>query len=424
MDRKIDELASESARKACHEYFENKNVNYIVEHCRYTNVPLLGVLKADWNNQFIIDNEHQHIQLLSEDTCVVSVRMSIFDKAGYIPEKMGIDATFVCQYYEDDIKYCNVHISKVEGIVTKEPPKEFEEQSYKKTLKYIYDVVFEYDSLNNSFSYDPEKYNELFQSNSYFVSMDQWFWNMCTECVLPEDAELLDIFRSNDIGKRVRNDDCVVEDDIRIRNKEKGYIWIKMVVVFIPNEARNNIEKIFVMFKDIDEKKKKEIEYKSKSRVDFLTGVYNREYMEELIKDYIDSTDNPKGIYIIIDIDEFKKVNDTFGHITGDELLATTAKALYDNVGNSDIVGRLGGDEFAILLKNCDDEKVAKSRITNILKGVQFEYSECQREITVSCSAGAAIISGKDTDLMELYERADRNLYEAKNAGKNTFRIS
>ena len=414
-------------KKAYTEYYVNRNTDYIMSHCASMDMPLIGVLKPEWEEEFEIINDYQHISKMTEDGYIVSVRVNLKDTSpsGIYDKDILVDGTFLCICNEGEVKFCSVHFSLADGIrIRTEYKVEKERLYYKQALKYVYDVICEYDRIGNYFTYDPVKYRQLFEVDQHFVSMDQWFWHMCTECVFQEDTEFLDIFRSNDIGKRIRNNDCVVERDIRIKNKEKGYIWVKMVVVFIPNKQKNNIDKIFAMFRNIDERKRLEVDFITKSRIDSLTGLYNREYTEQLISQYLKEYEEQQGIYVIVDIDEFKFINDTFGHITGDEVLRKIAKVLYNSVGNDDIVGRIGGDEFVIFLVNCEDEKIAKSRIANILKNIQFEYSESMKAITVRCSAGAAIADRSSKDIMKLYEKADENLYEAKRAGKNTFRIT
>lgn len=423
---KTEELAMQIVKEGCAEYYVNRNTDYIMARCASMNMPLIGLVKPEWEEEYEIESDYQQVKKLSENIYMVSTRINLKDTSFDAKNDnfILVDGTFACIYEEDEIRFVSVHLSKTDGIQFEKNHTLDQEPYYKRILKSTYDVVFEYDNLNNYFTYDPVRYRELFESDTHFVSMDQWFWHLCSECVLPEDTEALDIFRSNDIGKRIRTDDCVVENEIRIRNREKGFIWIKMVVVFIPNKKRDNLEKVFAMFKNIDDKKRKEVDYITKSRVDSLTGLYNREHTDYLIKTFLEENIENRGIYVIIDIDEFKGINDTFGHITGDELLKRTAKALENSVSSNDIVGRMGGDEFVIFLKHCQDEKIAKSKLSNILKSVQFEYNESKKTMTVHCSAGAAIADSRSRDMKKLYERADENLYDAKRAGKNTFKIT
>lgn len=233
---------------------------------------------------------------------------------------------------------------------------------------------------------------------------------MCSECLHPDDTEYLDIFRNNDIGKRIRTDDCVVEECIRIRNKEKGYIWIKMVVVFIPNKARNNIEKVFVMFKDIDTQKRKEISFMHKARIDSLTELFNKSYTEEKINEYLNKSDVKRGAYVIFDIKGFKKINDTYGHIAGNDILVSVAKKIFNSVNENDIVGRIGGDQIAVFIKGCANKENAQKKIDEILSQMEYEYFEDDIATLITCNYGYAVYSLENMTSEELYNAAMRNL--------------
>lgn len=295
---------------------------------------------------------------------------------------------------------------------------------YGKLLDCMYDVVIIYDHEKNKFYYDSDKYFDLFGVKTNFTNQDQWFWHMCSNSVMQEDTELLDIFRSNDIFKRIKSGKYVVEDDIRIKNKEKGYIWLRMVVVFIPNDRLDNIDSIFVMFRNIDNRKRLELDFIHKLQRDSLTNIYNREYSNSRIEEFLNEERKQNSVYGILDIDDFKNVNDTFGHMAGDEVLKRVANLLFENVDNDDIVGRLGGDEFVFFLKKCDDIEKAKKIIERILKCIQFEYTESDEVLNIQCSIGATIVDKNCKETKSLYKKADRNLYEAKNYGKNMFIIS
>ena len=203
---------------------------------------------------------------------------------------------------------------------------------YGKLLNCMYDVVIIYDNEKNKLYYDSDKYFDLFGVKTNFTNLDQWFWHMCSNSVMQEDTELLDIFRSNDIFKRIKSGKYVVEDDIRIKNKEKGYIWIRMVVVFIPNDRLDNIDSVFIMFRNIDNRKRLELDYIYKSQRDSLTHIYNKEYSSSMIKEFLSGVREQNSVYGILDIDDFKNVNDTFGHMAGDVVLKRVADLLFENV--------------------------------------------------------------------------------------------
>ena len=155
------------------------------------------------------------------------------------------------------------------------------------------------------------------------------------------------------------------------------------------------------------------------ARVDSLTQIWNRRYAEELISKRIKSYG--KGLFIIFDIDNFKNVNDIFGHMTGDDLLRKISQIVSEKATEDDVFGRLGGDEFVLYL--CGDYEDSINRFSEIHKNMRFDYYENDNKIEIHCSAGVAVLTSKELTFYDLYEAADKVLYEAKRAGKNTYKI-
>lgn len=159
-----------------------------------------------------------------------------------------------------------------------------------------------------------------------------------------------------------------------------------------------------------------------KSVKDELTGIYNRRYINERLPVDINySKDNSLPLSIIMaDIDFFKKVNDKYGHITGDKLLSNYSKLLTKSIrSNIDWVGRYGGEEFLIVL-NGTDVKGAHSLAEKIRKTVEdttFEYD--QIKINMTSSFGVYGITGENIEINELIAKVDENLYKAKTSGRN-----
>ena len=423
---KLEEKAIETVKSAYRNYFLDKDTEFILEHSLTNDdIPLYGIVKPDWDGKYAIISEYEKVQNISEDTCIVSSRISLKDiTKAQVNEETLVNGTFVCRLIDDSIKFLNIHLSRDNGITYGGARAISNDSDYKKALKSIFNVVFEYDSLNNTFSYDPVKCRDFFQIDTHFVSMDQWFWNMCTECVHAEDVELMDIFRSNDIGKRIRDGDLVVNRDIRIRNREKGFIWVKMIVVFVPNMSCNYVEKVFALFKNIDEEKNREMDYIVESTLDKMTGLYNKSYIKQSIREFLKTNPNDVYSFIIVDVDNYRQINDIFGRISGNDILIKLAKLIEDYTENNDVVGRINGDEFAIFAKFVNDPEELKVKVSNFLDKIVFEHCEDGKSHMVKCSAGVAI-SGSDVDSLEaLYEKAEKNLYEAKEMGRHSFKIS
>jgi diguanylate cyclase (GGDEF)-like protein len=160
---------------------------------------------------------------------------------------------------------------------------------------------------------------------------------------------------------------------------------------------------------------------KEHSRIDFLTGVRNRRYFIELINMEINRArryDHPFTV-VCIDLDNFKTVNDCFGHSTGDILLRLVARTLQENIRVTDTVARLGGDEFAILLP-----ETGRDVAETILRKVRSINLDIIRRHgwPVTLSIGAITFMSPPSTVDETLKEADRIMYNAKNNGKNSIR--
>lgn len=156
------------------------------------------------------------------------------------------------------------------------------------------------------------------------------------------------------------------------------------------------------------------------ARYDGLTQIANRKYFEEKLSEslQINSLNNRRIGLIMIDLDNFKTVNDSLGHLTGDRLLQFSTKRMLRCLRKGDFIARLGGDEFIIIINNATAE-TASVIAENIHRALikPFEFGGYQVEI--SCSIGIAISPENDIMPMELLKHADIAMYEAKKAGKN-----
>jgi diguanylate cyclase (GGDEF)-like protein len=162
------------------------------------------------------------------------------------------------------------------------------------------------------------------------------------------------------------------------------------------------------------------------SRRDALTGLYNRAYFIELAEREMERTlryGEPFSI-VVLDIDEFNQINDTYGHLAGDKVLQVASQVILRNLRQTDDVARFGGDEFAALLPNTREKNVRAcvERIHKILAGTPVHYEGLEIHFTVS--VGTASYSNRYTELDMMLQEADKALCQAKSAGKNQFIIS
>ena len=157
------------------------------------------------------------------------------------------------------------------------------------------------------------------------------------------------------------------------------------------------------------------------SMTDELTQAYNRRYFFEIAtkllagaKRYSDSV-----AIIIFDIDDFKRINDTYGHIAGDKVLRVLSEACRTQIRESDIFARYGGEEFVILVPHCTPSDIIKfaERIRLTLSDARVHYDQVDIQFTVSIGVG--IFNSENPELETVLARADAALYEAKKRGKN-----
>lgn len=171
---------------------------------------------------------------------------------------------------------------------------------------------------------------------------------------------------------------------------------------------------------DITKEKEVEDNLKKQSMTDYLTGIYNRRtLMEKSTEEFIEARENDRKISVLMmDLDNFKTVNDTYGHSFGDEVLKRFAKVSIAAIRRSDVLGRYGGEEFMITLPGSskDSAVMIAERIRESMGKQVFEFED--QEIFVTVSIGVATI-GEDDTLTELIERADKALYDAKSSGRN-----
>ncbi|MCC6597585.1 MAG: PleD family two-component system response regulator [Alphaproteobacteria bacterium] len=161
----------------------------------------------------------------------------------------------------------------------------------------------------------------------------------------------------------------------------------------------------------------------SMALTDALTGLYNRRYLEvHLEKQLRKNEESKKALAVLmIDIDHFKPVNDTYGHKAGDEVLKVFAARLKDNLRSFDMVARLGGEEFVAILPDVSEARahMVAERLRRAIADEPFDVGADSGPVTITTSIGGTIINQDGSTVLQSLERADKALYEAKETGRN-----
>jgi diguanylate cyclase (GGDEF)-like protein/PAS domain S-box-containing protein len=210
-------------------------------------------------------------------------------------------------------------------------------------------------------------------------------------------------------------------DKINLR-KEKVHCLITATPL---KDSRGEIVGMIENYKDISERKKIDEQIKKIAYSDFLTDLPNRVLLEERAKVVIplSKRNNRKLVVMILDLDYFKDVNDSYGHATGDKILRLSADKLKNIFRESDTISRIGGDEFAILLPELTRKEDAAIIAEKILKAFNEPLFTDGYKLNITTSIGISIYPEHGLDLKTLLINADKAMYLVKNNGKNNYRF-
>lgn len=169
----------------------------------------------------------------------------------------------------------------------------------------------------------------------------------------------------------------------------------------------------------LEQKIREVSDIKSKSYRDVLTGLWNREYTENVVNSMLEG--GVLGALLMIDLDNFKLINDNYGHIAGDKTLKMFADTLRTFSEDGDILCRIGGDEFVVFVKGVTSKAELGSRSADIIDDLCGKIKECGFETDTSVSIGIAKAPEDGLEFTKLYNAADKALYHVKQNGKNSY---
>ena len=276
------------------------------------------------------------------------------------------------------------------------------------------DMIFEYqpdEGVFRFFKRDNMNFTEVMSLNEDF---EQFFKE--NNVIFIDDIDVFERLCDN-----IRSGIDRANFEMRIRNAgEDEYLWYRIKMRSLYNDE-GYFNKVIGKFENISDIKNAEMRLIDKAERDPLTRVYNKSTTKKLIKNYLrtDSKDTYDA-FIIIDVDDFKNVNDTLGHLFGDSILVDLSQEMQDLFRSNDVVGRIGGDEFIVFLRGLKQKSHIEAKANDICKVFDLLYSgENGQKITGSL--GIALYPQDGDTFDELYRKADLALYASKRAGKSCY---
>lgn len=243
---------------------------------------------------------------------------------------------------------------------------------------------------------------------------------LCERCVHPEDRNRMrQVLDSACLQRALQSGEREIELDYRSYYlATQQYGWLKMTIHLFRDQENGHVCGVLYV-RDIDEKKKEELKIRERADHDPLTGLLNRSSFAALAENVLQSHKDKRHAFLMLDIDNFKQINDTFGHATGDELLGTIAKKLQTTFRERDLIGRMGGDEFAVFLTDITERDTVISRAGFLGDALDMQVEEGGYTAHISCSIGIAFAPDHGNTVRTLYANADQAQYRAKRSGKN-----
>ncbi|OFZ84869.1 MAG: hypothetical protein A2W21_09715 [Betaproteobacteria bacterium RBG_16_66_20] len=208
-------------------------------------------------------------------------------------------------------------------------------------------------------------------------------------------------------------------------SRANGDLFPAFMTLSAVRGARGRTVNYAMSFVDISERKQAEQRIRHLAYHDLLTDLPNRALMGERVGAAIERArrDGRKVALLFVDLDRFKNVNDSLGHVVGDELLRHCAARLLATLRTADLVGRQGGDEFAVLLADLADIEDAARIAAKLVESVRRPFVVGSRELRLTCSIGVAVYPENGANFDTLLQNSDSAMYAAKEAGRDCFRF-
>ncbi len=289
------------------------------------------------------------------------------------------------------------------------------DQRYRTLLEQTDEVIFEWSIPEKKFLFTSREKNWIrmfgapLPKDGNLFSGD--FYQMYPEDRTRFVSQLKSVVRE---GKRS------IRLEVRLTRWESGetyYFWTRFLLTSL-FDNNGKVERLAGRIMDIHEEKVESLRLIGLSQTDPLTSLMNRRGFQASIERILEYADPESNVHrlIMLDIDDFKQINDTHGHVYGDTILTLVAKQLRGVFRATDLFARIGGDEFSVCLVNFPDRSVLKSKIETLKERMHAE--------NLSCSIGIATYPSDGDTYIDLYRKADHALYTVKQNGKDGYAFS
>lgn len=286
----------------------------------------------------------------------------------------------------------------------------------------LFDNVLEADLTNDCLiGENAAKLTELLQipaDSSYSSTIDAISRQMVEKAYAQEYRSTLSVENVMDTFTQGRS---TLEYECIERSDGETYRWIRVHYCIYRSNVTNCV-KVISYVKNIEEEKRAYRQLVEKASLDQMTGVLNKMATKEIVSTLLKKYADESNIILMIDIDDFKSVNDRYGHDIGDEVIVAICNIIKNNVRDTDIIGRMGGDEFLVCLRESLNTDSYQGKVEQLLRDVQAFRGEYQRQTVSDITVSIGVVNTfANENFDELYHYADTAMYTAKMKGKNQY---
>lgn len=312
----------------------------------------------------------------------------------------------------DNFPVANFVLNDITELKFAEMRAELETRKYEIISDISEEIPFEYEILTDTITY-AKKYEDIFGRKNIYRHPIQKFTRLG---LISEDT--LDNYKG--IFEAAMRGDSIHNTEYKLRTKQGDYEWHYSTFSLIKDEDGKPL-RVVGLLRNIDAQKREQESLLKRAQTDAMTGLLNKATTETFVKEHLKEIQSGAyDIIMVVDIDDFKNINDTYGHLTGDEVIIDIAHILMRYTFNDGFVGRIGGDEFLVYLPNILDQTLACEKAEKYANELRAKYpgENGSPKVTLSIGIAATDVPIPYSDLME---HADAAVYQAKLNGKDGY---
>lgn len=361
-----------------------------------------------WNNMLVFDSENKQQRILSVGIDITNNResekklLSSYQELEAVYEELAATEEELKQNYFD--------------LQQKEEELAVSEERYRLALEGARDAIWDWDIKRNR-TFTSDRWLEMLGYDKEDLEVDHLTWK---DLIHDDDKERA--FRAQ--REHLEGKTPFYTSEYRLRMKNGEYKWL-MVRGKALRDSEGKPIRIAGSQTDITERKDFEEKINYMAYYDSLTGLPNRALFEKKLAESVMESLEKKltGAVFFLDLDNFKTVNDTYGHSVGDELLKRIAVVLKSFENQSVVISRFGGDEFVIMLHDVRSNEEVSQFAEKIVRSINRAWIIEETEFYSTVSVGVVIYPHKDSDVQNILSNADCAMYTVKRAGKDNFSL-